>query len=49
MKAKTNSNELRFVIQNWMRTHFIREFLGMWEPLNNPNFNRVEFEAVKNE
>ncbi|MEA3464724.1 MAG: KilA-N domain-containing protein [Thermodesulfobacteriota bacterium] len=25
------------------------EFLGIWEQLNNPNFNRVEFEAVKNE
>ena len=25
------------------------EFLGTWENLNNENFNRVEFEAVKNE
>ena len=32
-----------------MRTRFTVEFLGIWEQLNNPDFNRVEFEAVKNE
>ena len=25
------------------------EFLGVWEHLHNPDFNRVQFEAVKNE
>jgi len=44
-----NADDPRFVIQNWMRTRFTVEFLGVWEQLNNPNFNRVEFEAVKNE
>lgn len=44
-----NPDEPRFVIQNWMRTRFTVEFLGIWEQLNNPDFNRVEFEAVKNE
>ena len=44
-----NPTDPRFVIQNWMRTRFTIEFLGVWEQLNNPNFNRVEFEAVKNE
>ena len=24
-------------------------FLGVWEHLHNPDFNRVQFEAVKNE
>ncbi len=24
------------------------EFLGIWEQLNNPDFNRVEFDMVKN-
>jgi hypothetical protein len=23
------------------------EFLGIWEQLNNPDFNRIEFDAVK--
>lgn len=44
-----NAEDPRFVIQNWMRTRFTVEFLGIWEQLNNPGFNRVEFEAVKNE
>lgn len=44
-----NADDPRFVIQNWMRTRFTMEFLGIWEYLNNPDFNRVEFEAVKNE
>ena len=44
-----NPDDPRFIIQNWMRTRFTIEFLGIWEHLNNPDFNRVEFEAVKNE
>ncbi len=44
-----NADDPRFVIQNWMRTRFTMEFLGIWEHLNNPGFNRVEFEAVRNE
>ncbi len=44
-----NPDDPRFIIQNWMRTRFTVEFLGLWEHLNNPDFNRVEFEAVKNE
>ena len=44
-----NPNDPRFVIQNWMRTRFTMEFLGIWETLNNVDFNRVEFDTVKNE
>jgi len=44
-----NSDDPRFIIQNWMRTRFSIEFLGIWETLNNPSFNRVEFDTVKNE
>jgi hypothetical protein len=43
-----NADDPRFIIQNWMRTRSTVEFLGIWEFLNNPDFNRVEFEAVKN-
>ncbi|NCD34554.1 MAG: KilA-N domain-containing protein [Spartobacteria bacterium] len=43
-----NADDPRFIIQNWMRTRSTVEFLGIWELLNNPDFNRVEFEAVKN-
>ena len=39
----------RYIIQNWMRGRNTIDFLGLWEGLNNPNFNRVEFDAVKSE
>jgi hypothetical protein len=44
-----NSDDPRFVIQNWMKTRSTVEFLGIWEVINNPCFNRVEFDTVKNE
>ncbi len=44
-----NNDDPRFVIQNWMRNRNTVEFLGVWEELHNPDFNRVQFEAVKNE
>ena len=44
-----NEDDPRFVIQNWMRNRNTIEYLGVWEKLHNPNFNRVQFEAVKNE
>ncbi len=43
-----NEDAPRFVIQNWMRNRNTLEFLGVWEELYNPDFNRVQFEAVKN-
>ena len=44
-----NSGDPRFVIQNWMRNRNTVEFLSVWEELHNPDFNRVQFEAVKEE
>jgi hypothetical protein len=44
-----NVDDQRFVIQNWMRNRNTIEFLAVWETLHNPDFNRVQFEAVKNE
>ena len=38
----------RFVVQNWIRSKSTIEYIGYWEIMNNKNFNRVEFEAVKN-
>jgi hypothetical protein len=32
-----------------MRNRNTIEFLGLWEKLHNPNFNRVQFEAVRSE
>ena len=44
-----NKDDPRFVIQNWMRNRNTIEFLGVWEEIHNPGFNRVQFEAVKTE
>lgn len=46
--AKYHNPELPgYVIQNWMRNRGTIEFLGLWEQLNNPNFNCIEFEAIR--
>ena len=47
--TKVNEDEPRFVIQNWMRNKDTIDYLGLWESIYNPNFNRVGFEAVENE
>lgn len=44
-----NEDDPRYPIQNWMRLKDTIEFIGLWEILNNVNFNRVEFDAFKNE
>ena len=44
-KAK-NPKEPKDVVKNWMRLRSSLEFLGIWETLNNPNFNRVEFDPL---
>ena len=44
-----NTDDPRFVIQNWMRNRNTLEFMGLWEILNNPNFNRVQFDTFRNE
>jgi hypothetical protein len=46
-KYKDSENP-RFIIQNWMRNRNTIEFLGIWEELNNPNFNRLEFDTFRN-
>jgi hypothetical protein len=44
-----NADDPRFIIQNWMRSRSSMEFLGIWEILYNPDFNRVEFDTVRNQ
>jgi len=36
-----------YIIQNWMRNRNTVEFLGVWERLNNPDFNPIEFEGFR--
>lgn len=36
-----------YILQNWMRNRSTIEFLGLWEQLNNPDFNSIEFDGFK--
>lgn len=37
-----------YVIQNWLRSRSTIEYLGLWERLNNPDFNPIEFDGIRN-
>ena len=36
-----------YIIQNWLRNRNTIEFLGIWEQLNNPSFNSIEFDGIR--
>ncbi|HPO13596.1 MAG TPA: KilA-N domain-containing protein [Candidatus Hydrogenedentes bacterium] len=36
-----------YIIQNWLRNRNTIEFLGIWEGLNNPGFNSIEFDGFR--
>ena len=44
-----NNDDPRYPIQNWMRLKDTIDYIGLWETLNNPNFNRIEFDTFKKE
>lgn len=44
-----NIEEPNVVVANWMRNHNTIEYLGIWEKLNNPEFNPLEFEGFLQE
>ena len=35
------------LVRNWLRNRNTIEFLGVWERLNNPDFNPVEFDGIR--
>ena len=37
------------LIEQWLKNKDTVLFLGIWEKINNPNFNSLEFEGIKNE
>jgi hypothetical protein len=37
------------LIEGWLRNKNTIEYLGVWEQINNPNFNSPEFAIIKNE
>lgn len=38
-----------YIIQNWLRNRNTIEFLGIWEQLNNPGFNPIEFDGFRSQ
>ena len=38
-----------YIIQNWLRNRNTVEYLGIWEQLNNPDFNPIEFDGIRNQ
>ena len=42
-------NRVGDIIRNWLRNRNTIEFVGIWEQLNNPVFNYVEFDVIKKE
>jgi len=42
-----NAEHTDDLIRNWLRNRNTVEFLGVWERLNNPDFNPVEFDGIK--
>lgn len=44
VKSRKGGDQL---IKNWLQTKNTIEFLGVWEELNNPIFNLVEFHQIR--
>jgi hypothetical protein len=42
-----DSERTDYIIQNWLRSRNTIEFLGIWEKLNNPDFNPIEFDGIR--
>lgn len=49
MARYKNLERTNYIIQNWIRTRYTIEFMGLWEKIHNPNFKSIEFDAFKNE
>lgn len=49
MAKYKNAEATGLVISHWLSTRYTIEYLGIWEKINNPNFNVTEFGNIKNE
>jgi hypothetical protein len=43
-----DSERSDYILQNWMRNRSTIDFIGLWEQFNNPLFNSIEFDGIKN-
>ena len=44
-----NAEHTGVVISHWLSTRYTIEFMGIWERVNNPDFNLTEFRYIRNE
>jgi hypothetical protein len=49
MAKHKNADATGVVISHWLSTRYTIRFMGIWEQINNPNFNVTEFGNIKNE
>lgn len=42
-----NAENTGLVISHWLSTRFAVDFLGIWEQINNPDFNLTEFSNIR--
>ena len=42
-----NAESTGIVISHWLSTRYAVDFLGIWEKINNPNFNVTEFSNIR--
>lgn len=47
MARYKNAEATGLVISHWLSTRFAIDFLGIWEQINNPNFNITEFSNIR--
>jgi hypothetical protein len=44
-----NAEATGYVISRWLSARYTIDFVGIWERVNNPDFNVTEFSNIKNE
>ncbi len=49
MAKYQNSTDPSFTIKNWLRRITTIDYVGLWERINNDDFNLVEFDQIKTE
>ena len=49
MARYKNAEATGLVIAHWLSTRYTVDFLGIWEQINNPDFNVTEFGNIRNE
>jgi hypothetical protein len=49
MAKYKNAEATGYVISRWLSARYTIDFIGIWEKVNNPIFNVVEFNNIKNE